>query len=273
MADFKRLVQALLFPFGSWLKVPIYRAMGATIGEGAEIAAFSVLMADKIEMGPGAQIKPFSLIVNLSRFQLGAYSMISSFVIIHGTESFSAKGRAHVGPGNFIDVSADVELGEFAGLAPRVTIMSHHSHRPDTWGYYNLRAPVVIGDLVSVGFNTKIGHGVTIADGTQVVPNSTVLKSIKSSSLCFDSPLKRIVMPVRMGTRGKVTREMVENFIRESALTWARKAMAPKGYRTEEEPGGFFLIGRRKTFRIHFFEIGDSVETSTTHFLFGSIQT
>ena len=67
----KKLLQLFLTPLPSCMKVPIYRMLGAKIASGATIAPMTVCVADQIEMGPRAKIKPLSIIYSPCRLELG----------------------------------------------------------------------------------------------------------------------------------------------------------------------------------------------------------
>lgn len=267
---YKHLLQLISTPLPSFLRKIIYRMTGAEIGRDAVISPFSVLLADKIRIGPRAEIKPFSLIAIPSEFEMGAYSVLSNFTILHGRANFYLGPRAHLGAQCLVDLSDSVHIGEYSGLAPRVVIMTHNVHRPVSWGYKeNLKSPVIIEDMVSIGFNTKICHGVTIPSETKVIPGSIILKSILSSSMIYDSPLKRLCLPLSFSKNMKITAEFVETCIMNAAKLLCSELWSGKGITVEKEADYFMVKNGSRKLKIHFFKLSDKLPGKGRNWLFG----
>lgn len=216
------MLQVLLTPLPSAIKVPLYRLLGARIGDGATIAAFTVLVADEIDLAPDSYVRSLSLIGPLTSLKMGVGAGIGSFCLIHGFLNGAALtlgARSYIVSTNVIDVSADVTLGEYAALAPRVVIMTHAVHEPAPWGYKPRVQPVIIGDLASIGFGTKIGPGVSIASRAKIIPNSTILQDIGEAGLIFDSPLRRLEFPLSL-VQQDMGDETLTSLMREAAIAY-----------------------------------------------------
>lgn len=242
----KALAQLLLTPLPSWLKVAGYRLLGARIGAGVRIAPFAVLVADDIDIGPMARIKPLTLITGLSGFKMGAYAGISNLCVINGPSSLHIGPRSFVGPGCMIDLDDSVSIGEYSGVSPRTTILTHGVFFPASWGYRRKIAPVAIGDLVWISNNCKIGAGVTIASDTVILPSSTVSSDVKSSCMLHDSSLKRTHFSIHL-IRKKVCRARMDEFITEVTTAMCKECFEVKGWHAMQEEGRTILqSGRRR---------------------------
>ena len=75
----KKLIQLSTTFFPSFLRVPIYKLLGAEIAEGAKILPLTVLVAERIKLHPFSKIAGFSVIMGLSELELGVNSEISRF--------------------------------------------------------------------------------------------------------------------------------------------------------------------------------------------------
>ncbi len=109
------------------------------------------LRAGEMVLQPRAQLRSSCIINVRGRFELGAESIVSWFVVIHCGDS--------------------VTIGSRVGVAERATIAdsTHFFTDPDAFYYHNTRhSPVAIGN------NTWIAAGATIAHGTRVGNNCIV---------------------------------------------------------------------------------------------------
>ena len=190
----KKIIQILLTPAPSFIRKATLRLMGAKIAEGVYISPFTVLVAKQITLDPCAEIKPFS-IINAGSLVLGAYAAISNFCIINGSARLKIGPKSSVTVSSFIDLHADVTVGEYSAIGPLNTIMTHGILYPSSWGFNTPIKPVTIGDFVYLNTNCKITPGVKIASNTMVLSNSVLRKSIKKSGIVFDNSIKREVYP------------------------------------------------------------------------------
>jgi len=244
--SFKNILQALLTPLPSCLKVPAYRLLGAKIGPGVRIAPFAVLVAGEIDIGPMARIKPLTLITGLSSITMGAYAGISNLCVINGPSSLRIGPRSFIGPDCMIDLDESVTIGEYSGVSPRTTILTHGIFFPASWGYRRKIGPVVIGDLVWISNNCKIGAGVNIASETVILPNSTVNSDVKSSCMLHDSSLKRTHFSIHL-MKKRLSRERMEQFIAEVTTALCEECFEARGWHSTQEAGRTILQrGRRQ---------------------------
>lgn len=265
----KTLVQLLLTPLPSCLRTPVYRCLGARIHRRARITAFTVLVADRIEMGPEARIGTLTIIYGPATFEMGAYAAIASLCIIHGPAALKLGPRAYVGVGSMIDLHAPVTLGEFTGLGPGCIVTTHGIFWPSTWGCRRRIAAIALGDMVWVAYGCRIGPGVTVASWTLVLPNSTLAQPVVHSATVFDSGVERRSFPLAL-VRHPVTRAWLAEHIRELVETLYQERLRPRGYslRAAGEQSVVLEKGRRRV-TIHFGEPPETLEGGTRHWCFG----
>ncbi len=266
----RTLVQLLLTPMPSCLKVPIYRLMGARIDSRAHIGALAVVSAKEIEMGPGAVIKPLTLIIGLKRLSLGPYTAISNLCVINGPASLVLAARAQIGAGCMIDLHADVTLGEFSGLGPGCMFMTHGVYWPVTWGCNCKVAPIEVEPFVWITFGVRVGPGVKVAGESLVLPGSTLSRNVKQSTILYDDGLHRETLPFYLVRRG-MSRAELEGMIRELARGLATDESCPLGFTLVEETESVLTLRRKgKTVRIHLFEpVTPTDRDGAIHWRFG----
>lgn len=218
----KRIVQLLLTPLPSFLKIPIYRLLGARIAKGATIAPLTILLADSITLGPYTQIKPLSIVVG-RKIELEAYAGISNLCVINGNSDLHLAARAAIGPGCMVDLHAPVTLGEYSALGPRTSLMTHGTFWPTAWGYRNKQAPVEIGDFVWVASDCFIEPGIKIGSQSMIMSATNITRNIKESLIVFSCdtptstmrsnvPLALFKKPLTVEFRKKYLQEMLKHF-------------------------------------------------------------
>ena len=264
----KRFIQLFLTPLPSRLKVPIYRMLGARIDKRARIAPFVVLVADSITLGPCARIRPLTLINGCESLTMGAYASISNLCVINGPASLTLKPRAFVGPGCMVDLHAPVTVGEYSGVGPRCTLMTHSTFWPSTWGCTCKVAPIVIGDMVWLGFGCHLGAGVNICDRVAILPNTTVLRDVRKTGMVHDNGLTRKTFPFAP-VQHRISGQWLREHVRELVGAYYRDCLQKKGYEILEETGRFVLRRNAKQIIIHVEAIGESPDTTASHWLLG----
>lgn len=249
----KRLVQVLLTPLPSCLKVPLYRLLGARIHRTARIAAFSVLVADEIELGPHAQIKPLTVILGPERVSMGAYSGISNLCVIHGGSALSLGPRSYIAAGCMVDLHAPIRLGEYSALGPRCVAMTHAIFWPPTWGLPHRIAPISIGDLVWVASNCTISAGVEIGSRCFIMANSAVSKSVPEGGMIYDVGPRRTAFPFHLMQKA-VTESALRRQILDMAESYHKDRLQGRGYTLTTEGDRYILGNGRQTITIRFFD-------------------
>ncbi len=266
MSTLKKLVQLMLAPLPSAIKVPIYRLMGARIAEGASIAPLVVLVADEIDMGPHAKVKPLSIIYSPRRLTMGAYSVIGNLSVIHGPSAFSLGPRSYVSAAGMIDLYCDVSIGEFTALGPRCTLMTHGVFWPSTWGLARKIGGITIGDLSWAANNCTITADVKIGSRVLVMAGSVVVKDILEPSMVIDVPRNRTVLPYHR-VQKSVSAGFLRQHIREVTLACFEEVMKPRNWKLEESESRLTLRKGNRTIRIAL--AGSSPSDTAADWLFG----
>lgn len=132
------------------------------------------------------------------RISFGRGTVVKSFAIIQNT-----KGRIKIGKdcaiGSFNHIStidADITIGDYVRMGPRVTIMAMTSNyrKKDRLvmdqGYFH--KGIKIGNDVFIGANAVILDGCEIGDGAVIGVGSIVNKDIPPYSVVFGIPAKII---------------------------------------------------------------------------------
>ena len=106
-------------------------------------------------------------------------------------------GRLVIGEGVFMNYGSDIAcaaeitIGAYTRIGPRVTIGDHNAHPIDATTP-DKADPVHIGDDVWLGRNTIVLPGVTVGRGTLVAAGSVVTKSLPECVIAAGVPAKPI---------------------------------------------------------------------------------
>src|SRR4030095_870838 len=95
----RTLVFALVIACPPFLKAHILRWFcGAKIGRYVYIGWFSTVMGRNIELDDHAEIRSVTIIRCDGEVRIGAYSVISNFVLVYGSASFIVGNHCYIGP-------------------------------------------------------------------------------------------------------------------------------------------------------------------------------
>jgi acetyltransferase-like isoleucine patch superfamily enzyme len=132
----------------------------------------------KISFGKGTVVKSFAIIqTTKGRIKIGKDCAISSF-------------------NHISTIDADITIGDYVRIGPRVTIMAmtNNYRRKDklvmNQGY--IHSGIKIGNDVLIGANAVILDGCEIGDGAIIGVGSIVNKNIAPYSVVFGVPAKTI---------------------------------------------------------------------------------
>ncbi|MEO5944983.1 MAG: acyltransferase [Ferruginibacter sp.] len=103
---------------------------------------------------------------------------------VHYTSTIAVPGKIERGvnvfpgdsPGNFIDASNGIVIGDYTNIGPNVGIMSINHNKIDNTKY-EPAPPIVIGKFCWIGMNAVILPGVVLGDFTIVGAGAVVTKS------------------------------------------------------------------------------------------------
>lgn len=183
----KEIVSVLCFLLPSFVTCMIYRMLGHRIGINANIAIFSYVHADAIEIGNDVEIRPF-VFIRVSKLSIGPNSIISFGTQIKGPRAFLTEGNNFVGGHCVINCEEDVRIGFYSGFGCRCNIYTHGSFLPVIKGYPAKFEKVVLEDHVWVGMAVTILPGTYIESNCIVNPGVVLKSRIKSNTLIECSP-------------------------------------------------------------------------------------
>ncbi len=111
-----------------------------------------------------------------------------------------------LGEKSFVGSVNSVTIGDYASIAPYVTIMDNNNHpvQPDDrkiYQYapsgselrsykYSVSKPIIIEDNVWIGTNARINKGVTVGENSIVAANSVVTKDVPKNSIAAGNPAR-----------------------------------------------------------------------------------
>jgi acetyltransferase-like isoleucine patch superfamily enzyme len=131
---------------------------------------------------------------------------------MYGELSSQAGGKiiigdyVHIGGGSVIGAVNSVIIGSYTMISNFVTIMDNNNHpvNPEDRKFmrtlplgsnfrlwrYSASMPIIIGENVWVGINSRINKGVTIGDNSIIAANAVVTKNIPPNCIAAGNPAK-----------------------------------------------------------------------------------
>jgi acetyltransferase-like isoleucine patch superfamily enzyme len=213
---FRTVIQVIAFFFPSPINGWIHKIAGAKIGKYVNIHPCVLILAKNIEIGDSAKIK-FGTMINVRNFKLGKKSFIGFFTLVKGESDLIISDACMIGPKNMFNCSEDIIIDYYAGVGPGCYLYTHGSGMPVTEGYRATFAPIHIKEKVWVNMRSTIGPGVTIEEGTIVMPGTVLLESIKPKRIVVGNPAKLNNIPfflkgVQSVPLEKLAIEMMNNY-------------------------------------------------------------
>lgn len=111
-----------------------------------------------------------------------------------------------IAAGSSIHAANYVEIGKDTAIAPGVTIIDNNNHptNPSDRRYmrhtphgsrercmiYSANAPIIIGENVLIGTNSRIQKGVTIGDNAIIAAHSVVTHDVPANAIAAGNPAK-----------------------------------------------------------------------------------
>jgi acetyltransferase-like isoleucine patch superfamily enzyme len=194
MSIFSSAVQVLAFFFPSPVNAWLLRLTGAKIDAPVSIDPGVLILARNIEIGKGARIK-FGTMISVRSFRLGKKSKIGFFTNAKGESDLLIGDACIIGPKCMINCSREVVLERYSGVGPGSYLYTHGSGMPVTEGYRATFAPIRLKEKVWVSMRCAIGPGVTIGEGTNVMPGTVLVESVPAKRLVAGNPAKLTVFP------------------------------------------------------------------------------
>lgn len=138
--------------------------------------------------------------------------VLGTNVWMYGVLRSSSKGKiifgdyTKIGPGSSIVSVNRVEIGNFTAIGNNVQIVDNNNHpihpedrlfmrtTPENSKYrdwkYSDNKPIIIGENVWVGANSRINKGVVIGDNAIIAANTVVTKDVPKNSIVAGNPGK-----------------------------------------------------------------------------------
>lgn len=215
----KNIIFALIFVSPPFLKKCILRWFcRARIGQHVHIGWFSTIMGNEIELGDFCEVRACTIIKCDGKIKLGAYSIVSNFVLIYGSGSVIFGDYSYIGPQSLINADEDVKIGNVSAIGSRCMIFTHGSFLPYTEGYWVKFSGVTIGDYVWIAAGVFIHAGVEVGNHVFVNSRSVLTKDIPSNKAVEGFPaqevtsiqkIKRTMTPQRIDMAAK---QMIKHF-------------------------------------------------------------
>jgi acetyltransferase-like isoleucine patch superfamily enzyme len=198
------------------LNVFLHRMTGATIGKNVMIHPGVFIMANSVDIKDGAKIK-FGVMIYVRKFMLGRKSSIGFFTLVKGESDLIVGDASIIGPKCMINCSRSVTLDYYSGIGPGSYLYTHGSGMPVTEGYRATFAPINIGSKVWVSMRSIIGPGVSIGNGTSVMPGSVITENIGKNRLFVGDPAKNsnipaLLTPIKHDNLDKFAYEMLKEY-------------------------------------------------------------
>jgi acetyltransferase-like isoleucine patch superfamily enzyme len=198
----RTFLQILAFLSPPPVNVWLLRLGSAKIGKGVIIHPGVLLLARYVEIGSGVKIR-FGTVVNCRRVRIGDKCLIGYFVQVKGISDLATGPACVIGPQTMINCDCPVTLGHYSGVGPACTLFTHGSFLPVTEGYRATFGPIELKDRAWVTMRSTIGPGVTIGEGTNVMPGTVLLESVGSQRLVAGNPAKLVNIPLIRRSRKK----------------------------------------------------------------------
>ena len=234
----KQILQILAFFLPPPVNVWIHRIAGAKIGRHVSIHPGVLILAQKVEIGSEAKIK-LGTMIYVREFKFGRKSLIGFFTLARGDSDLIIGERCTIGPKNMIRCDREVIFENYSGIGAGSYLYTHGCFLPVTEGYRATFGPIHIKSKVWISMRATIGPGVTVEEGSLVMPGTVLVESVSSKRLVAGDPAKRINLPVFLVPRGPDFIENLANEMLQKFCIWSNEY---KGTNWKMD-NGFLQIG------------------------------
>ena len=183
--------------------------------------------------------------VNVRSFKLGEKSLVGYFVHSKGTSDLIVGSACVIGPQTMINCDRPVILRFYSAVGPRSILFTHGSFLPVTEGYKAQFGPIELKEKAWVTMNCTIGPGVTVGEGTNVMPGTVVLRSLKPHRLVAGDPANQANLPLFRSP--SVNLEDLAHDILEKYSLWERDV---KGATTTLSHGILYIRYRGRSLSV-----------------------
>jgi acetyltransferase-like isoleucine patch superfamily enzyme len=252
---FRTALQVLAFLFPKPINIWLHRIAGAKINKYVAIQPCVLILAKSITIDNGAVVK-FGTMINVRSFSLGKKSSIGFFTLVNGVSDFIIEDACVIGARSMINCDKPVIFRYYSGNGPGCFIYTHGSFLPVTEGYNAVFSPVEIKEKVWIQMNCKIGPGVTIGEGSVILPGSVVLENVERRRMVVGDPAKLLNVPLLIQPKSP---EKLVDFAKEILLDYCNWSNGKKGTNMEIRENTLIIKHKRKTLTVAIDELGDIV--------------
>jgi len=212
----RQVLQALAILFPSPVNIWIHRLGGARIGDRVLIHPGVLILCRHVEIGSDSKIR-FGVWIRARSFKLGEKSLLGYFLHVKGLTDFHVGSACVIGPETIVNCDCPVTLEYYSGVGPGCCLFTHGSFLPVTEGYRTRFGPITLKSKAWVTMRCTVGPGVTIGEGTNVVPGTILIESVGPNRLVAGNAAMLRVLPLlRMTRKGehlkKTGHEILEHY-------------------------------------------------------------
>lgn len=219
---FRQTLQIIAFFFPSPLNVWLHKLAGARIGRYVSLHPGVLILARNVEIGDGAKIK-LGTMIYVRTFKIGRKSLIGFFTLVRGDSDLIVGSSCTIGPKNMIRCDREVVFGNYSGIGAGSYLYTHGCFLPVTEGYRATFGPIHIKNKVWISMRATIGPGVTVEDGTLVMPGTVLVESLSAKRLVAGNPAKLSNLPAFLTSSRSVCMETIAHEILQKFCDWSNE--------------------------------------------------
>ena len=237
----KYLLHIIAFFFPSPVNVWFLRLAGGSIGKNVTIHPGVLLNVKNLIVKDNAIIK-FGALINARTLELGRKSSIGFFTLVNGADDLIIKDACIIGARTMINCDRSVTFEYYSGNGPECIIYTHGSFLPVTEGYRAYFAPIVIKEKVWIQMSCRIGPGVTIGEGSVILPGTVLIENVEPYRMVVGDPAKLTKVPL---LRKKIIGEKITEFAAKILSEYCEWSNNYKETRWKVEDGLLIINSRR----------------------------
>jgi acetyltransferase-like isoleucine patch superfamily enzyme len=238
----KNFLRIIAFFFPSPINIWFHKLAGSSIGKHVIIHPGVLLWVKKLTIKDNTIIKS-GCIINARKLEIGKKSSIGYYTLVNGQDDLIIKDACIIGAKSMINCDRCVTFEYYSGNGPGCYIYTHGSFLPVTEGYHAVFAPIIIKQKVWIQMNCKIGPGVTIGEGSVILPGSVIVENIEPNKLVVGDPAKLIKLPL---LRKKINDEKIKDFANEILSQYCKWSNEYKNTKFKYENEVLFINHKHK---------------------------
>jgi maltose O-acetyltransferase len=180
-------------PF-SKLKITLYRAAGAVIGDNVHMAPRVVIKCEemtKVKIG-GDTTFGLNTRISCRYIEIGRDARIGGDTNILGEGTVKIGDKAYLGEKVILDCRENIVIGDGVQIAPGVKILTHDSSPSASGEDKVVMKPTTLKKKSYIGAGAVILPGVTIGEKAVVGAGAVVTKDVAPDTKVVGSPAKQI---------------------------------------------------------------------------------